>query len=88
MTVVQEADIVDLIVDGGELAKNLDRPGMDRLLALIDQGKVQTVIIAKLDRPTRSVKGLAELLERFQKRAASLAPVAESFDTGSAAGRW
>src|SRR5438477_9901697 len=49
--------------------------------------KVETVIIAKLDRLTRSVKDLAELLERFQKRAVSLISVAESLDTGSAAGR-
>jgi site-specific DNA recombinase len=45
------------------------------------------VIIAKLDRLTRSVKDLAELLERFQRRGVSLVSVAESLDTGSAAGR-
>jgi DNA invertase Pin-like site-specific DNA recombinase len=44
------------------------------------------VIIAKLDRLTRSVKDLAELLERFQRRGVSLVSVAESLDTGSAAG--
>lgn len=48
---------------------------------------MQTVIIAKLDRLTRSVKDLAELLERFQRRGVSLVSVAESLDTGSAAGR-
>ena len=87
MAVVQGAELVELIVDGGESAKNLDRPGMDRLLALVEERKVDTVIIAKLDRLTRSVKDLAELLERFQKRSVSLVSVAESLDTGSAAGR-
>ena len=87
MAVVQGADIVELIVDGGESAKNLDRPGMERLLALVEERKVDLVIIAKLDRLTRSVKDLAELLERFQKRGVSLVSVAESLDTGSAAGR-
>jgi site-specific DNA recombinase len=87
MAVVQGAEIIELIVDGGESAKNLNRPGMEKLLALVDQGKVQTVIIAKLDRLTRSVKDLAELLERFQRRGVSLVSVAESLDTGSAAGR-
>src|SRR5450631_2586414 len=67
--------------------KNLNRPGMERLLALVDERKVDTVLIAKLDRLTRSVKDLAELLERFQKRGVSLVSVAESLDTGSAAGR-
>jgi site-specific DNA recombinase len=87
MAVVQGAEIIELIVDGGESAKNLDRPGMERLLALVEERKVDTVIIAKLDRLTRSVKDLAELLERFQKRGVSLVSVAESLDTGSAAGR-
>src|SRR4029453_9126449 len=87
MAVVQGSEIVELIVDGGESAKNLDRPGMERLLALVEERKVEVVIIAKLDRLTRSVKDLAELLERFQKRGVSLVSVAESLDTGSAAGR-
>jgi site-specific DNA recombinase len=60
---------------------------MDRVHALVDERKVDTVIIAKLDRITRSVKDLAELLERFQRRGVSLVSVAESLDTGSAAGR-
>src|SRR5437899_779000 len=87
MAVVQGAEIVELIVDGGESAKDLNRPGMERLLALVEERKVDTVIIAKLDRLTRSVKDLAELLERFQRRGVSLVSVAESLDTGSAAGR-
>src|SRR5438067_1291937 len=87
MAVVQGSEMIELIVDGGESAKNLNRPGMERLLALVNEGKVQTVSIAKLDRLTRSVKDLAELLERFQRRGVSLVSVAESLDTGSAAGR-
>src|ERR1700692_936792 len=87
MAVVQGAEIVELIVDGGESAKNLNRPGMEKLLKLVDERKVDTVLIAKLDRLTRRVKDLAELLERFQKRGVSLVSVAESLDTGSAAGR-
>jgi site-specific DNA recombinase len=87
MATVQGAEITELIVDGGESAKDLKRPGMDRLLTLVEERKVDTVIIAKLDRLTRSVKDLAELLERFQRRGVSLVSVAESLDTGSAAGR-
>jgi DNA invertase Pin-like site-specific DNA recombinase len=60
---------------------------MARLLALVDTGAVNTVIIAKLDRLTRSVKDLAELLERFTRRGVSLVSVAECLDTGTAAGR-
>jgi DNA invertase Pin-like site-specific DNA recombinase len=87
MAVVHNAELVDVIVDGGESAKSLQRPGMERLLALVDGKKVQAVIVAKLDRLTRSVKDLCELLERFERRGVALISVAESLDTSSAAGR-
>jgi site-specific DNA recombinase len=87
MAVVQQADLVDIIVDAGESAKNLDRPGMKDILDLARAGKVDTVIVAKLDRRTRSVRDLADLLEIFQRKGVSLVSVAESLDTGSAAGR-
>jgi DNA invertase Pin-like site-specific DNA recombinase len=87
MAVVQGAVMLDLIVDAGESAKTLDRPGMERLLALVDARKVDTVIVAKLDRLTRSVKDLALLLERFTRRDVALVSVAESLDTSTAAGR-
>jgi|SRR5579862_2307270 len=87
MATVQSAELLDVIVDGGESAKSLNRPGLQRLLALINAGKVQAVIVAKLDRLTRSVKDLCGLLELFEKRKVALISVAESLDTGSAVGR-
>jgi len=87
MAVVHSAALAEIIVDGGESAKSLNRPGMAKLLAMVDAGHVGTVIIAKLDRLTRSVKDLCTLLERFSKRGVTLVSVAESLDTGSAAGR-
>jgi site-specific DNA recombinase len=87
MAVVQGAELVDVIVDAGESAKSLNRPGMVRLMALVNSGAVDTVIIAKLDRLTRSVADLAELLKRFERRGVSLVSVADSLDTRSAAGR-
>ena len=87
MAVVHGAELVDIIVDGGESAKSLNRPGMQRLLAMVDRREVDGVIVAKLDRLTRSVKDLCELLERFERRGITLISVAESLDTSSAAGR-
>jgi site-specific DNA recombinase len=87
MATVQGATLVDIIVDGGESAKNLNRPGLHRLLSLVNSGKLQGVIVAKLDRLTRSVKDLCQLLEVFERKGAALVSVAESFDTRSAAGR-
>jgi site-specific DNA recombinase len=87
MAVVHNAELLEIIVDGGESAKSLNRPGMARLLAMVDASEVQVVIVAKLDRLTRSVKDLCTLLERFERRGVALVSVAESLDTGSAAGR-
>ena len=68
MATVQGADLLEVIIDGGESAKNLNRPGLKRLIARVDSSKVEAVIIAKLDRLTRSVKDLCSLLELFEKR--------------------
>src|SRR5258706_8230038 len=87
MATIHSAELAEVIVDGGESAKSLNRPGLQRLLALINAGQVQAVIVAKLDRLTRSVKDLCNLLELFEKRKVALISVAESLDTTSAAGR-
>src|SRR3989442_15418732 len=68
MAVVQGADLVDVLIDAGESARSLHRPGMSRLLAMVDEGAVDTVIIAKLGRLTRSVVDVAELLKRLERR--------------------
>ncbi len=78
IAVVPGAVLAEIIVDAGESAKSLHRPGMARLLDLVDTGAVDTVIIAKLDRLTRSVADLAELLKRFERRGVSLVSVADS----------
>jgi DNA invertase Pin-like site-specific DNA recombinase len=87
MGVVHGVELLDVIVDAGESAKDLDRPGMARVLELVRSRAIEMVIIAKLDRLTRSVRDLAVLLEQFQRRGVSLVSVAESLDTGSASGR-
>lgn len=87
MATIHGAELLDVIVDGGESAKSMNRPGLKRVLSLVTTGKVQAVIIAKLDRLTRSVKDLCTLLELFEKSGVGLISVAESLDTGSAAGR-
>src|SRR5213078_2536949 len=87
MATVQGHELVEVIIDAGESAKGLNRPGVERLMALVRAGTVQAVIVAKLDRLTRSVKDLSALLELFEKKKVALISVAESLDTGSAAGR-
>jgi hypothetical protein len=71
MALVQGAELSEVIVESGESAKSLNRPGMAKLLAMMEGGKVKAVIVAKLDRLTRSVKDLCKLLERFERRGAA-----------------
>jgi site-specific DNA recombinase len=87
MALLQGAQLVDIVVDGGASAKTLERPGMKTILELVDAKRVDAVIVCKLDRLTRSVRDLAGLLELFSKRGVSLVSVAESLDTATAAGR-
>ena len=47
MARVQGVSLLDVIVDGGESGKSLNRPGLRRLLALVNSGSVQSVIVAK-----------------------------------------
>jgi site-specific DNA recombinase len=47
--------LVDIVVDAGQSAKTLDRPGLARALALLDAGRAAGLLVAKLDRLTRSV---------------------------------
>lgn len=87
MATVQGLTLLDVIVDGGESAKSLRRPGVQKILSMVEKGEVKAIIVAKLDRLTRSVKDLCGLLELFEKKGVSLISVAESLDTATAAGR-
>lgn len=86
MAIVRGVDLDEVIVDT-ESGKTLDRPGARRLLEMVERGEVSTVIIAKLDRLTRSVADLASLIELFNRKSVALVSVAETLDTSSAAGR-
>jgi site-specific DNA recombinase len=87
MAIVHGAELVEIISDAGESAKDLARSGVERLLRLVNAKACDMVILSRLDRLTRSVKDLAEMLELFNKRSVSLVSVAEALDTGSASGR-
>lgn len=83
-----DIELVAVIVDAGVSAKTLDRPGLQRALGLLRKGQAQALIVAKLDRLTRSVKDLGTLVEDyFSSDRISLLSVADSIDTRTAAGR-
>lgn len=73
--------------DPSESGKNLDRPAAKRLLQAVREGRIQVVIVYKLDRLTRSSKDFHQLVELFEKRNVGLVSATESIDTKSPQGR-
>lgn len=84
---LHDHEVVEVVEDAGASGKSLNRPGMQRVLDAVGQGAVEVVVVAKLDRATRSVRDLGELLERFNRSKVALASVSEHLDTSTAAGR-
>jgi site-specific DNA recombinase len=80
--------LVEIIVDAGVSAKSLDRPGLGRALGMLKKGEADAILVVKLDRLTRSVRDLGELVESyFAPGRWALLSVGEQIDTRSAAGR-
>ena len=77
-----------IISDPGFSAKNLKRPGAERLLELMKNRSIAGVCIWRLDRLTRSVKDLMGLIEEFEKKGIKLASVTENLDTSTSTGRF
>ena len=73
--------------DGGISGGTLDRPALQRLLADIDTGHVQMVVVYKIDRLTRSLADFAKLVERFDAAGCSFVSVTQAFNTASSMGR-
>ena len=83
-----DLDLIEVIIDAGESAKTLDRPGLQRALSMLKTGKADALLVVKLDRLTRSVVDLGKLIETyFAPGKAALMSVSEQIDTRSAAGR-
>lgn len=82
-------ELVEIIEDAGVSAKSMDRPGLQRALAMLDQGEADALLVPKLDRLTRSVADLGRLIDTYfaEGKRAALLSVADSIDTRSAAGR-
>jgi DNA invertase Pin-like site-specific DNA recombinase len=82
-----DLDLVKVIWDAGVSAKSLDRPGLYDALALLNGGEAEALVIAKLDRLTRSVADWGVLIERHFAKRHALLSVADQIDTRTAAGR-
>lgn len=73
--------------DGGISGGTLERPALTRLMADIDAGRVDLVVVYKIDRLTRSLMDFVKLVERFDKANCSFVSVTQSFNTATSMGR-
>ena len=73
--------------DGGFSGGNLERPAAQRLLTDIRAGRIDIVVVYKVDRLTRSLADFARLVELFDTEAVSFVSVTQQFNTTSSMGR-
>jgi DNA invertase Pin-like site-specific DNA recombinase len=73
--------------DGGFSGGNMERPALQGLLADIRAGRIDTVVVYKVDRLTRSLADFARLVEIFDAQGASFVSVTQQFNTTSSMGR-
>ena len=73
--------------DGGFSGGNMDRPGIKRLMADVAAGKVDIILLYKIDRLTRSLADFAKIVEVLDKAEASFVSITQSFNTTTSMGR-
>ena len=73
--------------DGGFSGGTMDRPALQRLLGDIRAGKVDVVVVYKIDRLTRSLFDFAKIVEAFDARGVSFVSITQQFNTTTSMGR-
>ncbi|MBN9517245.1 recombinase family protein, partial [bacterium] len=73
--------------DGGFTGGNTDRPGLRRLMADVEAGRIDCVVVYKVDRLSRSLLDFAQLMQRFEQKGVSFVSVTQQFNTASSMGR-
>ena len=66
---------------------NMERPGLKRLMADIESGKIDVVVIYKIDRLTRSLADFSKMVEVFERQGVSFVSVTQQFNTTTSMGR-
>lgn len=79
--------IADQFDDGGFTGGNLDRPALKRLIGLVEAGRINVIVVYKIDRLTRSLADFARLVEILDRRGASFVSVTQQFNTTTSMGR-
>lgn len=78
---------VTVFVDDGYSAKNIDRPKLNELINAVKNGEVSKIMVTKLDRISRKLLDLLNLIDLFQEHHVSFNSISESFDTNTPSGR-
>jgi site-specific DNA recombinase len=73
--------------DGGFTGANLERPGFRRLMKDIAAGKIDIVVVYKVDRLSRSLLDFARVMDRFNQAGVAFVSVTQNFSTADAMGR-
>jgi site-specific DNA recombinase len=73
--------------DGGFSGGNMERPALRRVLADIEAGKVDCVVVYKVDRLSRSLLDFAQMMQSFEKHRVSFVSVTQQFNTATSMGR-
>lgn len=73
--------------DGGISGGTLERPGLKRLMADLEDGLVDVVVVYKIDRLSRSLADFARLVELFDRNSVTFVSVTQSFNTTTSMGR-
>lgn len=79
--------VASLYDDGGFSGGTMERPGLRRLLADIEAGLIDVVVVYKIDRLTRSLADFARIVEKLDARGVSFVSVTQAFNTTSSMGR-
>jgi site-specific DNA recombinase len=73
--------------DGGYSGGTMERPALKRLLADIEAGQIDVVVVYKVDRLTRALSDFAKLVEVFDRRGVSFVSITQQFNTTTSMGR-
>lgn len=79
--------VVDDYDDPGFSGGNTERPGLKRLMADIERGLVDIVVVYKIDRLTRSLADFSKMVEVFERQGVSFVSVTQQFNTTTSMGR-
>ncbi len=81
------SEVKEAYDDGGISGGTLERPALQRLLADVAAGRIDIIVVYKVDRLTRSLLDFAKLVEAFDKSGTSFVSITQSFNTTTSMGR-